>query len=346
MLLKPIKYKKAYEDLIADKISVWMWVNIFQECFSILKNDVVANDTSVLRDAIVRGVLRYENGAFYSNTRFGSKIAQELETIGAKFSKSRKAYVIPKEQLPSQLIWAIDMVKAKTYAKVTALKGFLDFQLSKVNEITAKMVFDEMVKSIMLDLQRRVYENATAHKIQLITPKIDDRLAAEIGQKYTENMQFWIKNWTEQQIVKMRSVVGQMAADGKSIKLIEDYFIKEFGSSQRKARFLARNETALASSSYLVAKYEAEGFTHFRWHTNIDGRERQLHHDLNGKVFAFNDPPVIDERTGAKGLPSQTYNCRCSFSPIVNEEFLKNRRRLYKAQNSILNKVKEFMHLA
>ena len=98
-----------------------------------------------------------------------------------------------------------------------------------------------------------------------------------------------------------------------------------------KAIFLARNETAIATTSYLMSKYQDEGFTHYKWKTNLDGRERLLHKELNGKIFAFNDPPVIhiDKKTGKeqRGLPSQTYNCRCLMIPVFNKEFLENRRK-------------------
>lgn len=344
--LTPIKYKKAYEDLITNQITVWMWANIFKECFDILKNDTIMNDSSILRDAIVRGVLRYENGAFYSNTHVGIRIAQELDSIGAKYSKSRKCWVISKDKLPSNVLWAIETVKAKTYAKVQAIKGFLDFQLAHINEIIGKIIFDTAVKAIMADLQKRVYANAKKHRIELITPKLDDFTSNEIAKNYTNNLDFWIKNWTEEQIIKMREVVGQMSIDGQSVKTIEDYLIKEFGVAQRKARSLARNESAIASTSYLVAKYKAEGFTTFKWHTNIDGRERPLHKELNGQIFRFDNPPIIDERTGERGLPSQTYNCRCSFSPIPNKEWLENRKRMFKAQNSFTSKLKRFFKVA
>lgn len=344
--LKPIKYKRAYEDIITNQITVWLWTNLFQECFSILKNDVIMNDSSILRDAIIRGVLRYENGAFYSNTRIGIKLAQELEAIGAKYSKSRNAWLIAKEKLNPQVLWAINTVNAKTYSKIEAIKAYLGYQLANINDVLAKVTFDTAVKAIMSNLQERVYKNAKAHKIELITPKIDDFTANEIAKNYTNNLDFWIKDWTEQQIVKMRETVGQMSIDGKSVKTIEDYLTKEFGIAQRKARFLARNETAIATTSYLSAKYKAEGFESFMWHTNIDGRERPLHKELNGKIFRFDNLPIIDERTGQKGLPSETYNCRCSFSPIADDAWLKNRKKLYKVQNSLFNKVKRILKIA
>ena len=77
----------------------------------------------------------------------------------------------------------------------------------------------------------------------------------------------------------------------------------------------------------------------------MDGRERELHKQLNGQVFRFDDPPVIDERTGQKCLPAQTYNCRFTFSPVINGEFLKNRRQMFKAQNSLLERIKNCLNL-
>ena len=318
-----------------------MWANFFNQCFVILREQEVLNDSDIIREAIMNGTLQYEDGVFIAKKQFSNKVAQELERIGAKYSRGRRGYVIARENLSADVLWAIDTTKAKTAAKAAAINQYLLSQLSDIDKIVNKLVFDEAVKAIMSDLQERVYKNAEQHKIELITPKIDDFMSNEIAQRYTNNLNFWIKNWTEEEIIKMRNVVGQMAIDGKSTKTIAAYIEKEFGISQRHAKFLARNESAIATSSYLSAKYEAEGFTHFKWETIVDGRERDLHKKLNGTIWRFDNPPVIDDRTGEKGLPSQTYNCRCSFSPVINGEFLKRRREMFKAQNSLIDKIKQ-----
>lgn len=343
MFLKPISYKREYENIIASKIIVWMWVNIYQQCFHILKSNEVMNDSDIIREAIMSGKIVYDNGAFTG--KFTNAIATELEKLGAKYSKYRKAYLIAKETLPAEIVWAIDTSKAIAYAKATAINQFLLNQLSNLDKLTQKLVFDEAVNAIMKNLQDRVYKNAKQHKIELITPKLDDFMQDEIAKRYTENLDFWVKNWTEDQIVKMRNQVSVMANVGKSTKAIADYIQKEFGISQNHAKFLARNESAIATSSYLSAKYESEGFTHFKWHTIMDGRERQLHKQLNGQIFRFAEPPIIDERTGQRGLPGQTYNCRCTFSPVINGEFLKNRKEMFKANNSLLEKIINCLNL-
>ena len=141
----------------------------------------------------------------------------------------------------------------------------------------------------------------------------------------------------------MRDVVGQMAIEGKSRIDIANYISKEFGIAQRHAVFLARNETAIATTSYLQAKYKEEQIVFFKWKTNIDGRERPLHKELNNKIFRFDNPPIIDERTGQRGLPGETYNCRCSMVPIIDKEFFDRRHKLYQANDSILQKIKNII---
>lgn len=344
MELKPIKYNKRYDDLITKEIIFWFWENIFKECFAILKNNTVYNDNNIIISAIQRGLIYYKDGVFYSKSgRFSSQLSIELEKLGAKFSKFRGGYILDKSKIPTDIISSIEINKVNLLSKIDAIKLFLTQQLNTLK--SKKIVFDDIVNKIMLNLQERVYKNAKEHKIELITPKLDDFRENEIAERYTNNLDFWIKNWTEENIIKMREKVGKMAINGQSQKDVIQYLMKEFEVSKRKAEFLARNETAIATTSYLQAKYKEEGFTHFKWHTNIDGRERPLHRKLNNMVFSFDNPPIIDERTGQRGLPGETYNCRCTFSPVVTKEFWQNRRKLFKANNSLLKKIKDFIHV-
>ena len=48
----------------------------------------------------------------------------------------------------------------------------------------------------------------------------------------------------------------------------------------------------------------------------MDAKVREEHAHLNGTTWAFDDPPIIDEHTGQKGLPGETYNCRCGLIPV------------------------------
>ena len=98
----------------------------------------------------------------------------------------------------------------------------------------------------------------------------------------------------------------------------------------------------------MYAKYKAEGFRYYRWHSSNDEKVRKLHrelaekennkHGINGtNIFDFENPPVIyeQEKDGKiirqdRGNPGQTYNCRCVASPYIDKDLFKRRHEMYK----------------
>jgi len=35
------------------------------------------------------------------------------------------------------------------------------------------------------------------------------------------------------------------------------------------------------------------------------------------EIFSFDDLPVIDRRSGERGIPGQAINCRCRMAPVI-----------------------------
>ena len=90
------------------------------------------------------------------------------------------------------------------------------------------------------------------------------------------------------------------------------------GYPEYAARRLARTEVAKAQSDLVRVQAEGVGVTHYIWRTVGDEDVRDTHAELDGQVFAFNDPPYI-EGEGRHG-PGQIYNCRCYAEPIITNE--------------------------
>lgn len=332
--LKPIKYNESYDTKITKIIAEYFAKEIFKPCLDLIKENSVINDTNIITNAIRQGLIYYQNGAFYSKTgRFSNVISLELEKIGARYSKYARAFKLAENKMPIELLGAIDMMKAKTVIKAVAIQNYLDDFMKSVSQNGIKLFFNAVVNQMMLDLQERFKKNMQSRKIEVIVPELTDFKASEIANNYTNNLNFWIQNWTETDIPRMREVVGQMAINGKSRKTIQEYIENEFKISSKKAKFLARNESAIATTSYLIANYQEQGFTHYKWITNMDGRERELHKKLNGTIQRFDNPPIIYQqiKNGVivredRGHPKQTYNCRCNIEPVINQEFIQNRK--------------------
>jgi SPP1 gp7 family putative phage head morphogenesis protein len=93
------------------------------------------------------------------------------------------------------------------------------------------------------------------------------------------------------------------------------------GITVTRARFIARDQTNKANMVLTRGRLQAAGIRHFQWvHTGRSREPRPLHEWLNGQVFAFDDPPVIDGKTGKKGFPGDLINCKCRMRPYVKLE--------------------------
>jgi SPP1 gp7 family putative phage head morphogenesis protein len=71
---------------------------------------------------------------------------------------------------------------------------------------------------------------------------------------------------------------------------MERIIMDNYGVGQRKAKFLARQETALLMSKFHEQRYKEIGVTKYIWSTSNDGdRVRDDHKVLNNKVFFVTD---------------------------------------------------------
>ena len=79
--------------------------------------------------------------------------------------------------------------------------------------------------------------------------------------------------------------------------------------AKSRAMLIARTEVSRASSNFTQARAEAVGSEHYIWRTSHDGDVRSDHKELDGKPFAWSEPPIADKRSGARAHPGAIYNC-------------------------------------
>lgn len=109
-------------------------------------------------------------------------------------------------------------------------------------------------------------------------------------------------------------------SEGSRFTTIAKRIKEELGNvSDSKATVIARTECARARSNFTQARAKAVGSTHYVWHTVGDGAVRPRHAHLDGKIFAWSDPPVCDEGKGGSPVrahPGCVWNCRCWAEPL------------------------------
>jgi SPP1 gp7 family putative phage head morphogenesis protein len=75
---------------------------------------------------------------------------------------------------------------------------------------------------------------------------------------------------------------------------------------------------SLFVSKYREAVFEENGVKKYIWSTANDIRVRDRHRSLNNKVFSYDDPPVVDKKSGRRANPGEDYNCRCVAIPYLS----------------------------
>lgn len=178
-------------------------------------------------------------------------------------------------------------------------------------------------------------------------PPIIDKRARKIAEDYTYNMKYWVKKWETKEIPIMRQELVKFAQKGARRQEVTEYFKKRWGIAERKAEFLARNELGLASTTLKAVHYQGMGCKYFLWQKSTSKEKRPEHLELAKKqgnqfgigginLFRFDNPPIIDPKTGQRGLPKQIYNCECDFVGVYDPDFY---LRKYESDRNIIKKV-------
>lgn len=158
---------------------------------------------------------------------------------------------------------------------------------------------------------------------------IDIREDYYMGDFYAEHLEKWIrenvgliKTIPEETLDRMQKIVYDGFTHGKTTKQMVKEIQQAYGVSRRRAELIARDQTAKLNGRIQQAQQMDAGITEYIWYSCMDGRVRNRHRELHGKRFRWDDPPVVDERTGRRCHPGQDYQCRCIARPVFNRSTL------------------------
>jgi SPP1 gp7 family putative phage head morphogenesis protein len=118
----------------------------------------------------------------------------------------------------------------------------------------------------------------------------------------------------------MRSITAPDSGGTKElIESIDKMLDSEAKKIHNKARNIALDQTRKAYTNLNAGRMIAAGVDKYEWrHSGGSQTPRPLHkHKLNGQIFSLKNPPIIDERTGERGIPGQAINCKCIMLPVI-----------------------------
>lgn len=130
-----------------------------------------------------------------------------------------------------------------------------------------------------------------------------------------------IKNISEQATTAIQGAVMRGITNGNGLADILPAIQRQHGITTRRARNIAGDQTRKAYNNINKARMQSLGVKRFEWlHSGGGAEPRRDHIAMSGNIYSFDDPPIIDPRTGERGIPGQAINCRCRMIPVLEFE--------------------------
>lgn len=297
---------------------------------------VFQNSDSALIDAIRSNKIIFSQGRFKGD--FNAKLTRELKLLGARWDSTQGSWRILLDSLPNNIQMAIRSSNASYLSMTSKIQSQLDLitpdtidfgETIKSFFATQVMTLDEEVTNVVVpkeknlptDLgyttQRRI-KSPAAKRRALDKISVSQQMTPEQIQKladgYTNTIELAIKNFTQEQTVNLRQRISLNVNSGNRYENIITDIQHVYSVSQSKAKFLARQETNLMTAQIHQMKSESAGSKGYVW-VCVKGSPnhpvRPAHKVLDGTYHTWDNPPVVNPKTGMKAHPGQDYNCRC-----------------------------------
>lgn len=133
-----------------------------------------------------------------------------------------------------------------------------------------------------------------------------------------------IKSIPSQHHNKVRQLVETALDRGKDLGYLRKELTHRFGVTERRADFIARDQTAKAFEDLSRVRMESVGVTHAVWMHRSGSKEPRPTHKgvMNRKVFPLKEG-LFDPAIGKKTFPGQEPNCRCTQRFVLDPSKIK-----------------------
>lgn len=309
--LKPFTLKDKYWHPIEREIQRLFNSLLYARLAAIVTQkpaEELTNSISFLLDAVRAGTVWYEGGLFKG--QFNSHISKELRGLGATYNIKSQTWGLPHDLLPTDVKFA----QANADDRISKMREEMLHTLDNIRSgaITEQTQTQDHYEKTVEELQQHFQTAVQAVTIPTqLTPDQRDI----ISQQWGTNLDLYIRNWVDENVIKLRQQVQSHALNGGRAEGLVKLLQENYGQSKAKAKFLARQETSLLMSKFQETKMREVGVVSYKWSTSHDERVRHDHALLDGKIFRFDDPPITNRKTAAKNNPGEDFNCRCIAVP-------------------------------
>lgn len=196
-------------------------------------------------------------------------------------------------------------------------KKFDELFTTKAPILAVKMVEDaNRSSSVALNRSIKKLTGALTVKMDFIPKNMTQIVKSLI----TENVSL-ITSIPENYFKNVTGAVMRSITTGTGMDQLTRNLQKYYGTEDNKARNVAADQSRKAYNAINKQRMMAAKYIEFEWlHSGGGLHPRPEHVAMDGKIYNLAKPPVIDKKTGERGIPGQLINCRCTMRPVYRLE--------------------------
>lgn len=201
-------------------------------------------------------------------------------------------------------------MKAEAYDRMVDYMGFLGSQ-------EARKVVDE----VNIDREVGLYIDRVKKEIRSSVGDIEE---FDNQIKWDEYVSQLVDNIKQQVAgagvfeVERFKTRGVELLEGANTQDMENWFGTRYAGAvvERRVDIRVESEAKMCQVQAMGWFLPEGGFQYYVWTTKKDSKVRPDHARLEGRIINWNDPPVVDLRSGRRAHPGGDYNCRCQVAPL------------------------------
>ena len=319
--LRPQRTLPRYYEPIERQLEAVFYDLLYKDIIAAIKA-VTGQETKLnaaveaLVEAVRSGKVQYrqdDKGEGVFSGQFNARIGKQIRDLGGRFDSRSGIYRISQALVP---------------AEIKSLAALAEQRARELHENLMRAIdktqagLDDKVGMIDLDVEPTI--GAISHDfsggikdIEVKPPELTEEAAIRLESDYTKNMRLYIKKWAEEHIVDLREVVERSSREGYRFDNLIGLIRDAHGTTQAKATFLARQETALFTAKYRKERLGDIGVRQYKWSARSSKLTRPDHWALHGKIFSYDSPPIVDRASGRRGNPGEDFGCLCADIPVL-----------------------------
>lgn len=196
----------------------------------------------------------------------------------------------------------------------------------------APEMVNKVLKNSDLQLKTILADWLAEKRWELVARTIPTPMRQVMKAHVAENVSL-IKSIAQQYHERITGAVYRAITGEGSFGQLRREFLKYSNMSTRRAKLVASDQVRKTFTTLSARRMSSLGINKFKWIHGHAKEPRPLHaaqwdgvsgpenpNGLNGFIFSLDNPPVIDKKTGERGLPSRLPFCSCRMAPVFDFE--------------------------